>query len=559
MQTGGTLELKNVGRIAGRFSVAKYQRGYRWGVPEVERLLNDIWESDGKPYSLQPIVVKRLAEGEWELVDGQQRLTTLYLIQLYMKREGLKSAGPNYAITYETRPGTEAYLREPDPAVRESNIDYFHLYGAYERICTWFEAHGADRQYVADKLYIALFESVRVIWYEAPAQVDATTLFTRLNVGRIPLTDAELVKALMLSRAGRAPELAAQWDAIERDLQQPDIWAFVAGAAAAAHPTRIGLLLDTLAGGPRGRERPRFHTFDVLRERIEASPEAVWNDVLHLHAQVLGWFDDRSHYHKIGYLTAAGVSFEQVVALAEGRRKSDFEAQLDARIRDVLDLDPTRMAELRYDNRDRCHRLLLLMNVETVRRMTNSAERYPFRQHHASQWSLEHIHAQNAEQLNRADQWKAWLLEHREALAALPASDPRRDALLARVDLALVHVDRETFHELSRHVTDFFTRTDAADEASHDAMHSIGNLALLDAGANSALSNAVFEVKRRRILARDRRGEYIPVCTRNVFLKYYTDAGAQQIHFWGPEDRESYLAAMLEIVGPYLKAEEPRA
>jgi hypothetical protein len=40
---------------------------------------------------------------------------------------------------------------------------------------------------------------VRVIWYEAPVSVEAIPLFTRLNVGRIPLTDAGLIKAALLS------------------------------------------------------------------------------------------------------------------------------------------------------------------------------------------------------------------------------------------------------------------------------------------------------------------------------------------------------------------------
>ena len=71
------------------------------------------------------------------------------------------------------------------------------------------------------------------------------------------------------------------------------------------------------------------------------------------------------------------------------------------------------------------------------------------------------------------------------------------------------------------------------------------------------MSNSVFEVKRRQIIALDRRGSYIPVCTRNVFLKYYTDAGAQQLHFWGPRDREGYLDAMLDALGPYLLEDVP--
>jgi hypothetical protein len=355
---GALLDLKHVGDIAGSFRVARYQRGYRWGRPEVERLLNDIWENGDKDYSLQPVVVKQDGENAWELVDGQQRLTTLYLIFVFMQRAGLKNVGPPYTITYDTRPGSETYLQELDAALAESNIDFFHIYAAYDCVRAWFERQGPTalkRQLVADNLFRYLCERVRVIWYEAPKGLDSTTLFTRLNVGKIPLTDAELFKALLLSRShggagttDRTHEIAAQWDGIERDLQHPDVWAFIADEEANDSPTRITLLLDALAGGPRGRARPRFHTFDVLREKVEtSSPKAVWDQVVDLHALVLGWFENRDHYHKIGYLVAVGQRFSDLVALAAGRTKSSFEAVLDERIRDSLDLTPSGVTALR--------------------------------------------------------------------------------------------------------------------------------------------------------------------------------------------------------------------
>ncbi len=565
---GALLELKLVGDIAGRFFVARYQRGYRWGRHEVERLLDDIQESNGAPYSLQPIVVKRRSENEWELVDGQQRLTTLYLIFLFMERERLQNAGPNYSITYETRPGSETYLEQLDSARSESNIDFFHLFSAFDCIRAWFEKHGQRRQYVANKFYGYLFESVRVIWYEAPPDLDATTLFTRLNVGRIPLTDAELVKALLLSRsrggvarADHAYERAAQWDSIERDLHNPDVWAFVTDAKADECPTRIALLLDTLAGGPRGRERPRFHTFDTLRQKMEvSSPDEVWNQVVDMHALVLGWFENRDHYHKIGYLVAVGQRFGDFVELAAGKTKSSFEALLDARIRDSLDLSRTDVTALSYEterDKEKCERLLLLMNVETVRHMEHSTERYSFRLHGTEKWSLEHIHAQQTESLIKAEQWREWLRLHREALAALSSVDEeQRDALILKIDAARDKIDRQTFQDLARDVTAIFTLADASSSASSHSMHSVTNLALLAVGDNSALGNSVFEVKRRRILELDRRGAYIPICTRQVFLKYYTDAEAQQAHFWGVQDRESYLAAMLGTISQFLKPED---
>lgn len=245
-----TLELRFVGDVAGSFRVARYQRGYRWGEHEVSRLLNDIWESNGEPYSLQPVVVKRIDEASWELVDGQQRLTTLFLIFVFMERERLQNAPPPYSITYETRSDSEPFLRAPNKEVAGANIDFFHINGAYECIRAWFDAHGGRRQHVANKFYGYLFESVRVIWYEAPNNLNSTDLFTRLNVGRIPLTDAELVKALVLSRSraaagvsDRTHEIAAQWDVIERDLRNPEVWAFIADQGIIDSPTRISRFL----------------------------------------------------------------------------------------------------------------------------------------------------------------------------------------------------------------------------------------------------------------------------------------------------------------------------
>ncbi len=566
------LELRLVGDIQGSFRVARYQRGYRWGVLEVERLLNDIWDNGDEDYSLQPVVVKRDGETEWELVDGQQRLTTLYLIFAFMQREHLQNAPPPYSIAYDTRPGSQTYLQELDAARADSNIDFFHIYRAYACISSWFERHGVKRQHVANRFYGYLFERVRVIWYEAPKALDSTTLFTRLNVGRIPLTDAELFKALLLSRSrgrngttDRAHEIAAQWDTIERELQHPDVWAFVADEQAAQSPTRITLLLDTLAGGPRGRARPRFHTFDVLREKVEqSSPAEVWNEVVDLHALVLGWFENRNYYHKIGYLVAVGERFSDLVALAAGRTKSSFEAVIDERIRDTIDLTPSGVTTLSYEtdsHKEKCRRLLLLMNVETVRRVAYSSERYSFRLHRLGAWSLEHIHAQNAEGLTKAEQWREWLRLHREALTDLPQIDEaRRKDLIARIDDIGDEIDRQMFQDLARDVMAAFTPMDASTSATVHSVHSVTNLALLASGHNSALNNAVFEVKRRRILGLDRKGAYIPICTRQIFLKYYTDADAQQVHFWSTQDREAYLSAILSTdggVGLYLKPEVP--
>jgi hypothetical protein len=568
MQLGAPAVLtpRKVGDLEGSFFVPDYQRGYRWGEDEVRRLLDDIQEAGTAEYYLQPVVVKPMESGAWELVDGQQRLTTLYLILRTMKTF-LPELELRYTLTYETRPGSEAYLDDPQAAASLENIDFFHMHRAFTVVRAWFSEQQNATSAAID-LYKALTSTVYVIWYEAPQEpeFDSRAMFTRLNVGRIPLTDAELVKALLLSRIRRPHETAAQWDSMERDLRSPEVWAFATGSSDGG-ATRIELLLDTVADaitGVRPQHRAAFHTFETLRPFIAADPQDLWDEVVDLHSLVLGWYDDRNLFHKIGYLVAAKqASFFEIVAMARGATKSAFAATLDAEIRKSLDLSWHGVTALSYSS-TKTGRVLLLMNVETVRRNEHSSERYSFSAHAARMWSLEHIHAQNSQGLNTVEQWTSWLKEHRKALDVLDVPLEHRAALKDRIDAALPTVTSDTFEVLHREIVELFTagvepeQSDGPETADRDEVDSISNLALLSRDDNSVLNNSVFEVKRRHVIALDENGSFIPVCTRNVFLKYYDkNAGSQQIHFWGPQDREAYLDAIRVALTTYLLEDIP--
>lgn len=546
--------------IEGTFFIPSYQRGYRWTADEVTKLLDDIWESAGQRYSLQPIVVKSLGTGAWELIDGQQRLTTLWLLLRFMNK-----GEPRYHLEYQTRAGSQAYLRELDAAQAEENIDYFHMHQAYATIAGWFaNKMGLQyQQFLVDEMFRFLSTSVRIIWYEVPENEEPIPLFTRLNQGRIPLTDAELLKAVLLSKVqekhpGRETEIAAQWDGIERDLQRPDVWAFVTGQAAAQgrvtlqHGTRIDLLFDTLAKKP-ATGAPAYHTFDQLRPQAEGDSLAFWAKVEALHAQILGWFEEPLWHNKIGFLVTCGLSLQAIFDLAQGQGKKAFDNALTSRIKATLntradDLDGT----LHYENSSHkvtLQRLLLLFNIE-VRR-----DRFPFKEHVGATWSLEHIHAQNAQDLIRAEQWETWLAEHRQALSDIRATGNMAaiDPLLADINAATPHLHTkqfglEEFKALAGRVL-----VELNDGVEEEADHSIANLALLSLGANAALSNAVFEVKRSKVLAMDRHGDYIPAATRNVFLKYYAPADRLQPHFWGDADKDAYLREIKKKLAAYLQ------
>lgn len=572
------LEPKSVGDITGKFWVPSYQRGYRWGKDEVDRLLSDIWASEGKPYYLQPVVVKwREERGAWELIDGQQRLTTLYLIFQYMKEQEFKKSGASYEIEYQTRPGSSVFLRDPKPELATKNIDFHHIYRAYLSIHAWFEQHHNRAEHAAGRIYDYLLDphekrGVKVIWYEAPQALDSIEVFTRLNVGRIPLTDAELVKAFTLSRskgrpghADRSDQIAAQWDTFERELREPEVWAFVTRKHE-NEATHMELLLDTLADRldkPDGPYRPRYHTFETLRPVIEEDPQDFWDEVVKLHSLILGWYEDRDVYHKIGYLVATGHEFADLVEMAKDKTKTQLHEALNGLIRSRIGLTASGLTDLNYqDNRSQAFDVLLLMNVETVRMRKKSSERYSFQAHSRGDWSLEHIDAQNAGEMKRDEKlWDEWLERQRkELLEARELGSEVRKELIAEIDAIreAIRDDRRRggvaprFNAIRTRVeTALSDPTLGADVK----VHSISNLALLGSGDNSALSNSMFAAKRREILKRDRKGSYIPACTRYAFLKYYTKSEHQQFYYWSGADRDDYLAEILRVVTPYLTQE----
>lgn len=567
--------------VQGDFLVAAYQRGYRWGREEVRALLEDIAanERDAEDenrkvsdYFLQPVVVIRRGDdpavSSWELVDGQQRLTTLYLVVKYLQRH-LPSARLSYQLCYETREGSAAFLDSLDPGLADDNIDFRHIATAYAEIEQWFEEQG-NASLAATSMHTALAKWVYVIWYEAPANTPPTDLFIRLNRDRIPLTESELVKALVLSSSGveRREEVAAQWDRFELDLRDRPLWAFLT-ASDSEPATYIDFLLETMpspAGtGDAERDESRHWLFGRARDHIHArGVEAFWSAVVAHHGLLTGWFKDRDLYHRIGYLVAVGDSITDLVTLSRGLTHSAFGESLKERTCQRLGLSRDDASLLRYGKSARtdrdCTRVLLLMNVETVLASEDSANRFNFHAYAAARWSLEHIHAQRSESPDDEKGRRAWLAMHKKKIAGQPWPRESRhvvDPLL--VDLAshlarpITQVDGPGFEHLRDRVITLF---DAPDAASGDDTHSLGNLALLQREINSVLNNAVFALKRDRMVKLDKQGVYLLPCTRNVFLKYYT-AGTEQASLWGPGDRRPYYEEMVLRVGPFLTDPPP--
>ena len=562
------LETKLVGLVQGKFYIPSYQRGYRWGKDQVYRLLDDIYTNGAKSYCLQPVVVRK-HDDRYELIDGQQRLTTLYILLKYIQKEYKPRIKLNYSLNYETRTDSEAFLDSVDEILAEANIDFFFIYNAYRTIDGWF-IDQKDDVIAADKIYEYLVERVKIIWYEVDESEDAIALFTRLNIGKIPLTSAELVKAIFLSRdnnsemdRGKQEEISLQWDNIEKELHNNSLWYFLTNHSNLKYQTRIDLILD-LISGKRADNKEKYYTFfyfDALKQKENLNE--IWKKIQHTFLILKDWYEDHELFHKIGYLIASNTkSLHEIFALSKreidgrGITKNQFKSELDTYIKESIDI-PTNYSELSYEKTAdymRISKLLLLFNVESVRQNDEQTQWFPFEKFKFQEkgkvsWSLEHIHAQQSEGMQKQEDWKEWLRLH------IPSIESLGDGKVELIEemkeaCAKERLERLEFEDIQQKVIE-----ELSIQGNTEYMHSIANLALLNMSDNAALNNSTFDVKRNAIIEMDKKGQFIPFCTKKVFLKYYTPSAGNQLHFWGQEDRIAYIKAINSTLKNYLDEE----
>ena len=609
------LYLKSIQQLKNHyFFVDKYQRGYKWDVRQVLDILEDIdsFEPHGKRfYCLQPVVVK-LIENEnsnaFELIDGQQRLTTIYII---LSALNIKL----YNVDYQTRKGSAEFLSFINENIRvedieivqdsevlekqldklwekhisqnpeHDNIDNYHFFKAFQIIRNWFKNKNQTK---IDEFKDKLILNTKVIWYLIEDQSETSEqVFMNINSGKIPLTNAELIKALFLvdndysgvpsAFSLKQNEIALDWDKIEYALQNDEFWYFLTEESNNQSPTRIELLFDIIQNKPSKSKDP-FYSYRKYAQQHERN----WEEVKELFLLLQEWFEDRFLYHLIGYLVSRKISnINNIIDIhrevqKEAGLKQDFE-------KNIKDLIKTRFRKKEKESNayiydiDNLHYqrnpaevidVLLLHNIMTYLK-SDSNYRFPFNHFKKEKdWSIEHIHAQNSKSLTKPNELNAWINENTILLRELYSEEIAEDINSLLTDLDNLKISeglkeipspvRESYIDLQERVFALF-----GDLKDDDQKHGIGNLALMDRNTNSALNNSIFAIKRQKILKIDKVGSlekngeklrvFIPICTKNVFLKYYS-TDISQMHFWNEKDREDYQSNIALLLNEFLPA-----
>ncbi len=564
-----------------RFFIPDYQRGFRWSPFQVKQLLDDIREftqrRNPQPeefYCLQPLVIKaRPDAGDFEVVDGQQRLTTLFLIMRHFnERLAERYRQTLFRLDYRTRPSLDAFLDDPGKKAANDNVDFYHLYQAVQIIEDWFK----ERDSEVEKIKDALLNQTKIIWFQLADLDDSVTAFTRLNVGKIPLTNDELIRALFLRRSGVDEKdtmslqlrIAYEWDQLEKALQSDAFWYFLNNRPSKSE-NRIGFLFDLVArrvGLPTGAEGDAYGIFYTFNQRLKTpgtSPEEEWQKIKQLYLLLEEWFEDRVLYHMVGFLVSQGMLIIDIQSLSADCTKRAFEQHLRKEIfervigeemptppeRDaVRECVANRLEELSYlssSDREKIRAVLLLFNLATLLQNRRSNLRFQFDSFKSERWDIEHIRSVTDDRPERHHERSRWLQNSLGYLRSKDVEEELQESIEGFLKLSQAEAGNQVFDPLYERVLEYFSESNGG-----EAEHGISNLSLLDESTNRSYKNAVFAVKRQRLLELDQAGIFVPLCTRNVFLKCYSPQ-VDNVMFWGEDDRDGYLSAIAEVLADF--------
>ncbi len=215
----------------GRYVVPVYQREFAWGEKEIAQLIEDVNDFEGEEYCLGTLVVDERKDG-YEVIDGQQRLTALFLLLAAL---GIDVKGES--LTYECRDSSNDALRDiADGKDGEGEGRISLTYECRESSDEALRGNGADGKDGEDGLFAA-FRTVRdilarmnvdveklkeklkrtvIFRVQVPANTDRNRYFEVMNTRGEQLEPADLVKADlmgMLTRESDRSTAAEIWQA----------------------------------------------------------------------------------------------------------------------------------------------------------------------------------------------------------------------------------------------------------------------------------------------------------------------------------------------------------
>lgn len=442
-----------------KFNVPSLQRTYRWGEKEITLLLNDLYEfyntnkdSTNDFYPLQPLILKKSNKNDdtWNVLDGQQRLTTIKLIASYLEMD------KDYCldISYDTRVKTKDFLDNISNKKEEdvgTSMELYYIFHAYEVIKAWFQKK-EGRKFVEDKerknaIKNVLFEKerTRFVVQEMNIDDDEAKTFQNINQGRIPLSCSELIKALFLghifennkidnscrfvyssdgyglfipidpikerqSLTSLQNIIAKEWDDIETVLMHDEFYSFVCPEKERSI-NRMDFLFKVACRNEKFKKYNTDDPFNVIYECIKDGNVNVvdnisccWDVVFKCFNRMQKLYYDFDAYHLVGFCNCEhiGISDDFYKYCNDDEKMDEFKTVIRVKIKGKVlkDLKIDDLENLQYENnKDQIKEILLLHNLQSY---SDEKLRFPFNLYDGGKnYDIEHIHATAEEKADK--------------------------------------------------------------------------------------------------------------------------------------------------------------
>ncbi|MBL7869737.1 MAG: DUF262 domain-containing protein [Flavobacterium lindanitolerans] len=548
------------------YYVPMYQRGYKWTKMQIEKLLADINNFEhqpGKFYCVQNItLVPNANKNCYNIVDGQQRLTTMMLILSILGEKALvkdKLIFPDNSIRQYTNDfiqqwviGENDWEKSWDDFIqKDSNYDHqdiYHLYEGYKTIDRWITKNITDRVFFKNKLLNDVKFICNIIEGEKEEKI-----FGNLNSKRVYLDGADLVRALLITRVTkegakkesiknivrineRRVRIGWELDHINQWWNQDAIRNYFKPFVQLKSIGDIHFDLEqypinqliSLYAASKGWENLSLEEI----EQIESSTK-FYNEIQELHFEMKDWFQHKEIYHYLGFLFHQSNNkpdFNKVLNYwrTKCETKMDFSKYLLQQIKEILfgNEDIQKVFETRQDwyrNDGLVPVLLFLDIIEALKENRNRLHVDAFLK---KDNDIEHIYPQNPRTEKDKKGYLKYLLDFNNNIAAD------------------VRIKNREISDLSEEILD-----ELIEEYSENIKtDSIGNLVLLYNSLNRSIQNKSYAYKRKRILDYYNEGNYIQPHTLKVFSRYFQDSNTyyNDSKFWSQIDIDENEMKMKE-------------
>ena len=170
------------------YKIPIYQRNYAWEREEIYALIKDVYDSLKKPvYYIGTLVTYRCEDNVFEVIDGQQRLTTIYII---LKAMGIETI--SNTLTYSARKVSAATIEKMPNFGDEKDPGIYH---GFEYAKDSLSSIVGDEKADIDAFKDYFLNNVHIIHYRVPKDVDLNHYFEVMNSRGEQLEKHEIVKA----------------------------------------------------------------------------------------------------------------------------------------------------------------------------------------------------------------------------------------------------------------------------------------------------------------------------------------------------------------------------